>query len=528
MKSFLITVSIFFGICLMYILIMLSTTENSFTYILDDAYIHLAIAKNFALHGVWGVTKYAFSSSSSSPIFTFIVSTLISIFGNHAIIPLILNITAACLLIVVLNKYYSYYFNQSRHIVIACLFTLFFAVLHVQIVSGMEHVLQVLVIAVNIYCFQKWVKDNFKNGLHTYWFYFTIFLLGLIRFESMFYFAALAFVFLLIKKFKNAVLVLIIGFIPILFFGYFNYPRSGYFFPNSVVVKGTLLDLSGNVFSQALEIILRKLILNITFYKIGIFPLLIGVIFMYRDYRSKLSFQNIVLKNFMFLVWGLVLILHCLFGEVKSIFRYEAYLLVAFAMILIPRLVFFFTKPLLTFKTEKIIGIFILANVALLIYKFGYGHTLITNGSANIHEQQVESARFLHTYYNDSKVVANDIGAITYFTDIHLLDFMGLGSMEMVKFKIEKKFFDDEVEDFLTKYTRNNNYQLAIAYEEWLDGHTPKNWKKVAVLETSGSCAVLGEDHLYIYSINPKIHNVLKEQVRNFNWNKKVTVTIIE
>lgn len=191
-------------------------------------------------------------------------------------------------------------------------------------------------------------------------------------------------------------------------------------------------------------------------------------------------------------------------------------------------LVSFFTKPLLTFKTEKIIGTFVLVNMALLIYKFGYAHTLITNGSANIYQQQVESARFLHTYYNDSKVVANDIGAITYFTDIHLLDFMGLGSMEMVKFKIEKKFFDDEVEDFLTKYTHDNNYQLAIAYEEWLDGHTPKNWKKVAVLKTSGSCAVLGEDHLYIYSINPKIHNTLKEQVRNFNWNKEVTLTIIE
>ncbi|AZA79032.1 hypothetical protein EG347_16690 [Chryseobacterium sp. G0186] len=512
----------------MYILMMLSTTENNFTYILDDAYIHLALAKNFALHGVWGVTKYAFSSSSSSPIFTFILSILISIFGNHAIIPLIFNITAACLLIVVLNKYYSHYFNQSKHIVIACLFTLFFAVLPVQVVSGMEHVLQVLLIAANVYCFQKWMKDNFKKSLYAYWFYFIILLLGLIRFESMFYFVSLAFVFLLIKKFKSAVLVLIIGFIPILFFGCFNYPRSGYFFPNSVVVKGTLLDLSGNVFTQALKIILRKLILNITFYKIGAFPLLIGLVFIYRDYKSKLSFQNIVLKNFMFLVWGLVLILHCLFGEVKSIFRYEAYLLVAFAMILIPRLISFFTRPLLTFKREKIIGMFVLANMVLLIYKFGYGHTLITNGSGNIYEQQVESARFLHTYYNDSKVVANDIGAITYFTDIHLLDFMGLGSMEMVEFKIKKVFFDDEVESFLTKYTRNNNYQIAIAYEEWLDNHTPKNWKKVAVLKISGRNVVLGEDHLYIYSINPKIHNILKEQVKNFNWNKKITVTIIE
>jgi hypothetical protein len=38
---------------------------GSFTYALDDAYIHLAMAKNFPL-GVWGTTRYEFSSSSSS------------------------------------------------------------------------------------------------------------------------------------------------------------------------------------------------------------------------------------------------------------------------------------------------------------------------------------------------------------------------------------------------------------------------------------------------------------------------------
>ncbi|KFF75154.1 hypothetical protein HX13_08015 [Chryseobacterium sp. P1-3] len=46
---------------------------------------------------------------------------------------------------------------------------------------------------------------------------------------------------------------------------------------------------------------------------------------------------------------------------------------------------------------------------------------------------------FLKKYYNNSKVVANDIGAISYFTDIHLLDFMGLGSNEIVHFRANTK-----------------------------------------------------------------------------------------
>lgn len=528
MKSFLITAAVFFGICLVYILIMLSTTENNFTYIVDDAYIHMAVAKNFALHGVWGMTKYAFSSSSSSPIFTLILSALISVFGNHILIPLVFNLSAACLLVAVLTKYYSNYLNKTKHIVATCLFTLFLAVMHVQVVAGMEHVLQVLIIAVNIYCFQKWFAGNFKNSVFSFGFYCTILLLGLIRFESMFYFLSLAFVFLLIRKFKDAALVLFIGFLPILLFGYFNEQQSGYFFPNSVVVKGALIDFSGNVISQIAEIIFWKLFLNITFYKIGVFPLLIIIILLYKDYKSKLDFQQILKKNFLLIVWAFTLILHCLLGDVKIIFRYEAYLLTAFVMILVPGLTDFIREPLLSFRKDKVTGIFILANAVLLLYKFGFAHFIIICGSANIYEQQIQSARFLKKYYNTSDIVANDIGAICYYTDIHLLDVIGLGSKEMVDIKVRKNVFDDEVEEFLTKYAQENHYQLAIIYEKWFDGHIPESWKKIADLEVSGRSIVLGDRHVVIYSIDPLTSDILKKNVKNFNWNKNVTVTVFE
>ena len=112
MKSLLTTAAVFFGMCLIYILLMLSKTENNFTYILDDAYIHLAMAKNFALHGVWGVTEHSFSSSSSSPVFTFVLAGLIYCFGNYQLIPLIFNLGCAFLLIYFLNKQCLKLFGQ--------------------------------------------------------------------------------------------------------------------------------------------------------------------------------------------------------------------------------------------------------------------------------------------------------------------------------------------------------------------------------------------------------------------------------
>ncbi|KMQ68171.1 hypothetical protein ACM39_09985 [Chryseobacterium sp. FH2] len=505
---------------------MLSRTENFFTYILDDAYIHLAIAKNFALHKVWGMTQYRFSSSSSSPMFTFILSVLIRIFGNNELIPLIFNMICSVFCVYFLNKYYSQYLSKSRNVVIATLFTLFFAVIQLQIMSGMEHVLQVMVIIVNIFFFQKWIKQDFKDSNAAYWFYFTIALLGLIRFESMFYFVAFALLFICLKRFKHALLVILFGFIPILIFGYFNYREVGYFFPNSVVVKGTSIDFSGNYVSQIVHL-LSKIFLNVTFYKVGLFPLLMVAVFTFRDYKRKLSFKQIIENNFLLYICAITLLLHGIFGNFRGFFRYEAYLMVGFAMVFIPKLQSFFANPIGYFKSDWAMAVLILGNIVLMLYKSGYGHKMIVSGSDDIYEQQVQSGKFLSKYYNTSKVVANDIGAICYFSDIHLLDFAGLASVETIPYNEKEKEFDQNFENFLTKYSIENKYELAIVYEEWLMGYVPKNWKKVAELKIDNTITV-AKDHVIIYSIDSKIHKQLKENIKNFNWNKHVKVTIFD
>ncbi len=35
-------------------------TQGEIIYPLDDTYIHMAVAKNFVEHHVWGITQYAF------------------------------------------------------------------------------------------------------------------------------------------------------------------------------------------------------------------------------------------------------------------------------------------------------------------------------------------------------------------------------------------------------------------------------------------------------------------------------------
>ncbi|WP_299176345.1 glycosyltransferase family 39 protein [uncultured Chryseobacterium sp.] len=527
MKSLLITTVLFFGLCGIYILLMLAGTEGHYTYIIDDAYIHLSIAKNFALHQVWGMTPYAFSSSSSAPLFTFLLSVFISLFGNHELIPLFFNAVCSFLIIHFLYQYYSIFFKNNKHRIIASLFTVFFAVLHLQLLIGMEHALHVLVVIVNVLYLYQWMNSGFKDRFSLYWFYFSIALLGLIRFESMFYFVSLVLLFFVIKRYQEIFLTLLFGFVPILLFGCYNYQQAGYFFPNSVVVKGTQFDFSGNYFEQIYIILFKNMLFNVSFYKVGLFPLLMTAVLLIKEYKNKKRFSEIVSDYFFVIVWSLTLILHSLFGDFKGTFRYEAYIMVGFTMALIPKLKNFFAQPFIQFKKDKVSGILILCSFLLLIYKTGYAHKMLVLGSRNIYEQQVQSAKFLNRYYNTSKVVANDIGAICYFSEIHLFDIAGLGSKEMIPFNQNKRVFDDEFENYLENYCEKNKYQLAVVYESWLGNHVPENWKKAAVLQINNKIGV-ASDRVTIFSIDPDIHDQLKQNIKNFNWNKNVKVEIAE
>jgi len=521
LRSFLISFIIFFAVCFGYYFNVLQKTDAHYIYFIDDAYIHLAMAKNFAFHDVWGITKYKFSSTSSSPLFTYLLSVLIKIFGNNDQLPLYFNIVFGGGILYFLNKYFSGIFTTIKNIVLSVIFTVLFAVLHLQVLSGMEHVFHVFLFVVNIFCL-----SNFKNKSAVLGFYLSLLLMGLVRFESMFYFVILAFVFILIKKWKKAIAILLIGFIPIVVFCYFNYQQDGYLFPNSVVVKGTKFTFDSNFPYQLKSVLLDNFLFNISFYKIGFFPILLCLIFILRDFKKK-NVKELIKNNFLLIVLSLLMICHSMFADLKGAFRYEAYILVGFSMALIPKVKNLFEDFQHYIKKEKLIPALIVMNIFLLVYKFSFAHKMLENGGKNIYEQQIQSAKFLHTYYNTSKIVANDIGAITYFTDIHLLDIVGLGSKEMIPFNENKKPIDAHFEDFLTQYTINNKYDVAVIYDEWFQGHVPKTWKKAAVLKINDLTTV-SKDEVSVYSINTNNLQQLKQNIKDFNWNKNVQVTIIE
>ena len=65
---------------------------GALVYWIEDAYIHLAMARSLLEHGVYGVTPHEFTTSSSSPLWVLLLSAAMALAGPDARLPLALNL----------------------------------------------------------------------------------------------------------------------------------------------------------------------------------------------------------------------------------------------------------------------------------------------------------------------------------------------------------------------------------------------------------------------------------------------------
>src|SRR4030042_4674796 len=77
---------------LIYFFLILGQTGGRFIYNLDDAYIHLAIAKHIVRDGIYGVTPFEFSSSSSSILWPLLLAGALGLVRRRGILPLLIKL----------------------------------------------------------------------------------------------------------------------------------------------------------------------------------------------------------------------------------------------------------------------------------------------------------------------------------------------------------------------------------------------------------------------------------------------------
>ncbi|MCA9729354.1 MAG: hypothetical protein KC729_16820, partial [Candidatus Eisenbacteria bacterium] len=86
-----------------------------------------------------------------------------------------------------------------------------------------------------------------------------------------------------------------------------------------------------------------------------------------------------------------------------------------------------------------------------------------------IYDQPVRLASFLGRYYDGRKVAINDIGAVSYYSDVRSTDLVGLGTNEVAR-QIEAGTFD------FGRYCESEGVEIAIVYPHWYP-ERPSTWK---------------------------------------------------
>ncbi|TDX84243.1 EpsG family protein [Epilithonimonas xixisoli] len=474
-----------------------------YIYPLDDAYIHLSMAKNFAEFQTWGITQYEFSSTTSSPLFTFLLAILIKVFGNWEYIPLVANSLAGVALILVFHQYLKQ-FSKATYIIFLSSLVLLMP-LHLMIMTGMEHVFHALTMVLVLLAFKKYLDNeaprNFSN----------LALLAILatgfRYESLFFiFFMCVYLFFIKREYFQSIALGLFAITPVLIYGWISVDHGSFFLPNSLILKGNTNDgivgfltrVAGNGY-RGISVLLLILILLIQIFIKS---------------KSQNSFIDKIKVNPIPMVVFCGFAVHLLFANFGWLIRYEAYLVVVILLAIAP-----FADEL--FQKKKGNQVLKFSMVILLLITFSLRFVpMLKNqpkASKNIFDQQIQLADFLHQYYKNSKVVANDIGAITYFNYIHLLDTYGLGSIEVAKLRKEDhgKFADNKkLQAYIYNTAKLQDFEVALVFDEWVK--MPDYFSKVGTLTIQDNY-MAGGTTVSFYAVKKENTNKLRNQLVEFS-----------
>ena len=283
------------------------------------------------------------------------------------------------------------------------------------------------------------------------------------------------------------------------------------FVPSSIMAK-SIIGNELNIMSQ-LKSILGKFVTQ--FLQPHIIALyVLNALILVKSYLLNKKF--LVILTVLFIS---TLFIHLALAKLGWLYRYEAYLII-FALLNI--FIYIYTIYELNIKWAFIILLFIFPIFSKQVIYAPFTSIL---GTKNIYEQQIQMANFLHQQCDTCSIAANDIGAITYFTNIHLLDMYGLGSYEVIEHKKNGTYTNEVKNDLL----RSKNVSLVIVYDNWFKNITLDNYTKIAEWKIQNN-KVCGGDTVSFYSRHDEIDkNFLK--VKNYSKNnlpQDVIVSFVE
>jgi len=486
---------------------VLARNAGHLTYVVDDAYIHLAMARSLAQYGVWGVTPYAFSSSSSSLLWTGGLALLMRLIGNHPTLPLWINLGLAVVMIILGYEYWARHGLNQLQISLALVLLILAMPLLPMIFSGMEHVLHTVLTLVFLWVLEHVLTPSAPRGIHSRLLPLGM-LLPLVRYEGLFLIGVTTLLLMWQRRWRLGLALAGLALLPVTLMGLFFVQQGWWFLPATLLIKGS--PGAGRSLLELLSTLGARLADNLNHApQMGLLLLGLGVGF-WNEWRRARRMEG---EKALLVVVAASMLIHLTLASVQGYARYQAYLIAAAVLVLVPPLMRldlhrWFSIPWLAALAQMLVAATILAVPVLA----GTYFTLsVPRASANIYQQQVQMARFVSRFYPQGTVALNDIGAVAYFTNAHVVDLVGLANREIAQARLRGTLDATTID----RVTRQANADLAIVYDSWFPGQLPSHWHKVGEWEIPANL-VCGDATVSFYALREADIPSLQAHLRAF------------
>jgi hypothetical protein len=482
-------------------LIFLGTrlTEGHWVYTLDDAYIHLAMARNLVAHGVWGVSSETFTSCSSSPFWTLLLAFFFRIIGARDWLPGILNVICTLLSLLVIDRTLTDYGVRGRLRILAGVSIFILVPFTVIASTGMEHSLHVLLtlafVRVALAEFRdarsdRWTRAAVLGGL--------AFLMTSTRFESLFVVGPLAVVLFLKGRWRLGTAISLLALLPVMAHGIYAVAHGGFFLPNSLVLKGRfpLGGIAGFVF-QLLSFYVRVSLENV---HVDILCLLLLATACCRRIPEGIRLLAITVAA--------AGVAHLTFCECGRFYRYEAYLMASGFLLLAVAWLPLLQEPEILSRTSPFrgqegwlfsarLGLVLFLAVPLFL-RGVWATSRVVRASANIYQQQWQLARICSTLdLAGNSIAINDLGLMAYRSGVRLVDLWGLGTTEVARLKAARRYDRQAIAELLIR----QRVDYVIVFDQWFakGRELPDDLILVARLRNSKNIVCL-QDTVMLYA----------------------------
>lgn len=452
-------------------------THGVVSYPVDDAFIHLALAKHLAFDGTYGINIGEFAAASSSVGWPYLLSASMKVFGPQVWLPLALNFVIGFFLPFVVD-------GAARKLgVLSVWARLLIGIAVVELtpfptvlILGMEHTPHTVATIALIAAGAVWLADDrasAKIDRAVVRLAVLAFLASLWRYEGAFPTGFIAVLALLRRRTIPAGFVLGAGALPGVAFGLYAKAKGSTFLPVPVVLKGRHIEWA------KLGDVLGVDLMDRLGVEVALLAIVIGsVIVLALLVRTRGFWSGVPLA--LALSIGVVLA-HLNFASLGWFFRYESYLLataLAFGGIGLAALVEDAGGLRTLARTDRFaLGMGVLGTALVLMplrVRCIRANNETPIACRNIYEQQFQMGRFLALF--EAPVAVNDLGAVAWLGKEPVIDLVGLANLPVARakhWKLDDMLTRDDVLGF-TRATR-----AAIVYDDWFKDAVPARWLRV-------------------------------------------------